>query len=258
MAQPEFFISARFAPVITENSAMTGIKKRNTRLNWLLPIGIVLLLYGCNHVEKIPHAEDVPKEQLLDFLMEGNERFADDHPIHPDQTLERLRELNRGQHPVAAIVSCSDSRVPPELIFDQGLGDLFVIRNAGNIVGDYEIGSLEYAIEYLEVPIVIILGHTNCGAIGAFVDHDHDHSHVYADYVQKIIDFIDAEEEEKSLSRDMPNFFEKAVEANVLHGIHALKNSLPHVDSLIIEKKLRIVGAIYDMETGKVRVLKED
>ncbi|WP_194977113.1 carbonic anhydrase [Aquiflexum lacus] len=237
---------------------MTGIKKRNTRLNWLLPIGIVLLLYGCNHVEKIPHAEDVPKEQLLDFLMEGNERFADDHPIHPDQTLERLRELNRGQHPVAAIVSCSDSRVPPELIFDQGLGDLFVIRNAGNIVGDYEIGSLEYAIEYLEVPIVIILGHTNCGAIGAFVDHDHDHSHVYADYVQKIIDFIDAEEEEKSLSRDMPNFFEKAVEANVLHGIHALKNSLPHVDSLIIEKKLRIVGAIYDMETGKVRVLKED
>jgi carbonic anhydrase len=237
---------------------MIRLTKRYTKLIWLLPIGIILLLFGYNNIEKVPHPEEIPKEQLLDFLMDGNERFAEDHPIHPDQTLERLRDLNRGQHPVAAVVSCSDSRVPPELIFDQGLGDLFVIRNAGNIVADYEIGSLEYAIEVLEVPLIIIMGHTNCGAIGAFVDHDHDHSHVYSDYVQKIIDFIDAEEEEKSLPRDIPNFFEKAVEANVLHGIHALKNSLPQVDSLIAEKKLRIVGAIYDMETGKVRVLKED
>lgn len=237
---------------------MIRLTKKYTKLIWLLPIGIILLLFGYNNVEKVPHPEEIPKEQLLDFLMDGNERFAEDHPVHPDQTLERLRELNKGQHPVAAIVSCSDSRVPPELIFDQGLGDLFVIRNAGNIVGDYEIGSLEYAIEYLEVPLIIILGHTNCGAIGAFVDHDHDHSHIYSDYVQKIIDFIDAEEEEKSLPRDIPNFFEKAVEANVLHGIHALKNSLPHVDSLVAEKKLKIVGAIYDMETGKVGVLKEE
>lgn len=237
---------------------MIRLTKKYTKLIWLLPIGIILLLFGYNNIEKIPHTEDIPKEQVLDFLMDGNERFAEDHPIHPDQTLERLRELNKGQHPVAAIVSCSDSRVPPELIFDQGLGDLFVIRNAGNIVGDYEIGSLEYAIDYLEVPLIIILGHTSCGAIGAFVDHDHDHSRIYSDYIQKIIDFIDAEEEEKSLPRDIPNFYEKAIEANVLHGIHALKNSLPHVDSLVVEKKLRIVGAVYDMETGKVRVLKED
>jgi carbonic anhydrase len=236
---------------------MIRTTKKYIWLIWVLPIGIILLSGGCHNPEKVPHPEDVPKEALLEFLMDGNERFAEDHPVHPDQTLDRLRELNRGQHPVAAIVSCSDSRVPPELIFDQGLGDLFVIRNAGNIVGDYEIGSLEYAIEHLEVPLVIILGHTNCGAIGAFVDHDHDHSHVYSDYIQKIIDFIDAEEEEKALPRDIPDFYEKAVEANVLHGIHALKNSLPQINQLIEGKKLRVVGAIYDMETGKVRVLEE-
>jgi carbonic anhydrase len=203
--------------------AMKRYTKKLSPLIWLLPLGIIALLFGYNSIQEVPKIEEVPREQLMDYLLEGNERFAEDHPLHPDQTLDRLRELNRGQHPVAAVVSCSDSRVPPELIFDQGLGDLFVIRNAGNIVGDYEIGSLEYAIEVLEVPLIIILGHTNCGAIGAFVDHDHDHSHVYSEYIQKIIDFIDAEEEEKALPRDIPNFFEKAVEANVLHGVHTIK-----------------------------------
>lgn len=225
---------------------------------WLLSLGLVVLIVGYFSIPKVPKIEKVPNEKLMEFLLEGNERFAENHPIHPDQTLDRLRELNRGQHPVAAVLSCSDSRVPPELIFDQGLGDLFVIRNAGNIVGDYEIGSLEYAIEVLEVPLVIVLGHTNCGAIGAFVDHDHDHSHVYSEYIQKIIDYIDAEEEEKALPRDIPNFFEKAVEANVLHGVHTIKKTIPGVDSLMQQNKLRIVGAVYDLETGKVNIIEEE
>ncbi|UJP66152.1 carbonic anhydrase [Mongoliitalea daihaiensis] len=218
---------------------------------------LTFFIIACKPTPVDQHLEEVPKENLLEILLEGNQRFAEDHPIHPDQTLTRLRDLAKGQHPVAAIVSCSDSRVPPELVFDQGLGDLFVIRNAGNIVGDYEIGSLEYAIEHLEVPLVIILGHTNCGAIGAFVDHQHDHSHHYSEYIQKIIDFIESEEEEQALPRDIPDFYEKAIEANILHGVHALKKALPSVDSLVAEKKLRIVGAIYDMETGKVRVLED-
>jgi carbonic anhydrase len=217
----------------------------------------LIFAFSCKSEQRDQHLEEVPTENLLDVLLEGNERFSEDHPLHPDQTLDRLRDLSVGQHPVAAIVSCSDSRVPPELIFDQGLGDLFVIRNAGNIVGDYEIGSLEYAIEHLEVPLVIILGHTKCGAIGAFVDHDHDHSHHYSEYIQKIIDFIDAEEEEKALPRDLPDFYEKAIEANVMHGIHELKNKVPLVNELIEAKKLRVVGAIYDVDTGKVSLLNE-
>lgn len=216
-----------------------------------------LLSVACRPSPVEQHLEEIPKENLLEVLLQGNERFSEDHPIHPDQTLDRLRDLSQGQHPVAAIVSCSDSRVPPELIFDQGLGDLFVIRNAGNIVADYEIGSVEYAIEHLEVPLVIILGHTKCGAIGAFVEHEHEHSHRYSAYIQKIIDFIDAEEEEQVLQRGTVDFYEKAIEANVLHGIHELKSKVPLVSELIAAKKLRVVGAIYDVETGRVRVLED-
>lgn len=229
-----------------------------SHLIWFVPLGMIFILFSFHSTESSLPKEETPKEQFLDFLLDGNDRFAKKNPIYFGQNKKRINDLNQGQHPVAAIVSCSDSRVPPELVFDQNLGDLFVIRNAGNIVGEYEIGSLEYAIEYLEVPLVIILGHTNCGAIGAFVDHDHDHSHVYSDYVQKIIDFIDAEEEERALPRDIPNFFEKAVEANVLHGVHTIKKSIPKVDSLIQQNKLRIVGAIYDLETGRVNIIKED
>lgn len=236
---------------------MIRYSKKYTLLIWILPISILILLFSYNKATKVPSAEEVPEEMILDFLLEGNERFSEDHPIHPDQTLERLRELNTGQHPVAAIVSCSDSRVPPELIFDQGLGDLFVIRNAGNIVADYEIGSVEYAVEVLGVPLVIVMGHTNCGAIHAFVEHDHDHSHVYPEFIQKIVNYIDAEEEEKALPRDIPNFYDKAIEANVLHGVHELKKHIPNADSLINNKHLRIIGAIYDMESGKVKVIED-
>jgi len=216
------------------------------------------LFAACKPVSVDQHLENVPTENLLEVLLEGNLRFAEDHPIHPDQTLKRLRDLNQGQHPVAAIISCSDSRVPPELVFDQGLGDLFVIRNAGNIVSDYEIGSVEYAVEVLGVPLVIVMGHTNCGAIHAFADYDHDHSHVYPEYIQKIIDYINAEEEEKAIPRNIPNFLEKAIEANILHGVHELKKNIPHADSLIAHNQLRIVGALYDMETGKVRLVKDE
>lgn len=237
---------------------MIRYTKKYPLMIWLIHVGIILFFFGCKKPTIIPSAEEVPKEQILEFLLEGNERFAADEPLHPDQTLERLRDLNRGQHPVAAIVSCSDSRVPPELIFDQGLGDLFVIRNAGNIVSDYEIGSVEYAVEVLGVPLVIVMGHTNCGAIAAFVDHDHDHAHVYPEHIQKIIDYINAEEEEKALPRNIPNFFEKAIEANILHGVHGLKKNIPHADSLMANNKLRIIGALYDMETGKVRIIEDE
>lgn len=233
---------------------------RHTRkrylLIWFLPLLLASGYFGYRF-SLLQSSSNVPREQVLDFLLEGNLRFSGDHPVHPDQTLDRLRELSVGQHPVAAIVSCSDSRVPPELVFDQGLGDLFVIRNAGNIVADYEIGSVEYAIEHLEVPLVIILGHTKCGAIGAFVEHEHEHSHHYSEYVQKIIDFIDAEEEEQVLQRGTVDFYEKAIEANVLHGIHELKSKVPLVSELTAAKKLRVVGAIYDVETGMVRVLED-
>lgn len=176
---------------------------------YLFIILFLILSVACRPTPLDQHLEDIPKENLLEILLQGNERFSQDHPLHPDQTLDRLRDLSFGQHPVAAIVSCSDSRVPPELILDQGLGDLFVIRNAGNIVADYEIGSVEYAIEHLEVPLVIILGHTKCGAFGAFVEHEHEHSHRFLNTYRRSLILSIRRKKSKSCREALMTFIKK-------------------------------------------------
>ena len=106
-------------------------------------------------------------QEALDRLKAGNARFVAGRMTHPDENLARLNELRGGQHPFAAVVGCSDSRVPPELLFDEGFGDLFVIRVAGNVYAGDVAASVEYAVEHLHVPLVIVLGHENCGAVGA-------------------------------------------------------------------------------------------
>ncbi len=186
--------------------------------------------------------------------MEGNRRFMENHPVHPDQTLERIRDLKTGQHPYAVIVSCSDSRVPPELIFDQGLGDLFVIRNAGNIIGDYELGSVEYAVEHLHTPLVIVLGHTQCGAVGAFIEHKKDS---VSNHIQKIIDYIKSEPEEMGINENSVGYYDMAIKANLLHGVHALQNSEPVLAKLVELDKVRIIGALFNLETGRITIMKK-
>lgn len=100
-------------------------------------------------------------------LKQGNERFVKMHLKHPDTTKHRREELIKGQHPFVAILSCSDSRVPTEIIFDQGMGDIFAIRNAGNVVDEHILGSIEYAMLHLGVKLIVVLGHESCGAVGA-------------------------------------------------------------------------------------------
>ncbi|NOX89613.1 MAG: carbonic anhydrase [Calditrichaeota bacterium] len=107
--------------------------------------------------------------EALQKLIEGNRRYLEGRQLHPRQTIDRRRELIGGQQPFAAILGCSDSRVPPELIFDQGLGDLFVVRVAGNIIDDAVLGSVEFAVDKLQTPLVLVLGHTQCGAVEAAV-----------------------------------------------------------------------------------------
>ena len=107
-------------------------------------------------------------DQALTQLLRGNERFVAGWPDHPNQSARRRREVSdSGQQPFAIILSCSDSRVPPEIIFDQGLGDLFVIRVAGNIIDDAILGTIEYAVEHVHAPLVMVLGHDKCGAVTA-------------------------------------------------------------------------------------------
>jgi carbonic anhydrase len=212
-------------------------------------------VFSCAPKQNEKQVELTGFEEGLIRLIEGNARFTTNHPIHPNQTLEKLRELEKGQHPFAVVISCSDSRVPPELIFDQGFGDLFIIRNAGNIIGDYEIGSVEYAVEHLESKLVIVLGHSNCGAIGAYLEHQHDS---IPNHIQSIVDYIKSEPEEIALDKNSSNLFNEAVKANVLHGVNLLQHSDPVLKELIEKKELKIMGAVYDMHTGKVNFIADE
>ncbi len=219
----------------------------------ILTIGTAaaFLLPSCSSptptVEHRPHP--TTPDDALAALLDGNARFMSNHPKYPDQTLEHIRALEKGQHPFAVIVTCADSRVAPELIFDQGFGDLFVIRNAGNLVGDYELGSIEYAVEHLHVPLVMVLGHESCGAVKAFVDHEFDS---LPNHIQRIVDYIKAEDEMDTLVRTSGHFYEAAILCNVDHGVHTIADSEPILAELVRAGKLKVVGANYDLGTGKV------
>jgi len=161
----------------------------------------------------------------LDKLKAGNEKFVSGHPIHPDETLDRIRELKKGQNPFVVLVSCSDSRVPPELIFDQGLGDVFSIRTAGNIIGEYELGSIEYAIEHLHCKLIVVLGHENCGAIEAYASSENKKP--TGDHIQDLVNYLASEEEEKNIPAGQRSNLEILNKANITHGVNLLKSSTP-------------------------------
>jgi carbonic anhydrase len=212
----------------------------------LLYLVFIGVFFACNHTDEINESNLTP----LQKLEAGNKRFSAGKPVHPDETLERLRELKKGQHPFAIVVSCSDSRVPAELVFDQGLGDIFSIRTAGNIMGDFELGSIEYAIEHLNCKLIIVLGHKDCGAIKAFINSDGHYEHF--DHIKKIIEYIENEQEEKYLASHHELNLDKAINANIKHGVTALKTSEPILKEFYDAKKVQIIGALYDIETGKV------
>ncbi len=181
-------------------------------------------------------------------LADGNKRYVDAKLSHPDQTAERRTEVAKGQHPFAAIVSCSDSRVPPEVIFDQGLGDLFVIRLAGNILDDAALGSLEYAVEHLGVKHIMVLGHERCGAVDATVKGGEVPGHIgsLVKAIQPAVDKV----------RNQPgDLLDNAVRANVTMVVQQLKSSGPILEELTKKGELTIDGARYDLDDGEVVVL---
>jgi carbonic anhydrase len=209
----------------------------------LLALLATVTVFSC----KLPDEKNLTP---LNRLKEGNKRFMSGKPVHPDETLDRIRELNKGQHPFAIVVSCSDSRVPPELIFDQGLGSIFSVRTAGNVIGDYELGSIEYAVEHLECKLIVVLGHEDCGAIKAFVETDGHYPHL--DHIKDIVDYINNEAEEQALVTTHTVTLSKAIEANIEHGATLLKESEPMLKHLVDKKEIEIVQALYHMESGEV------
>ncbi|MCB9426731.1 MAG: carbonic anhydrase [Flavobacteriales bacterium] len=204
-----------------------------------------------------PTFEDaIIKTNPIQTLIEGNLRFISGNPIHPDTSLERIKELKKGQNPYAVVVSCSDSRVPPELVFDQGLGDIFTIRTAGNIIGDYELGSIEYAVEHAGAKLVVVLGHENCGALTAFINHKPDETHGHEhDHIDDILSYLKEEKELQNIPDSLKANINLAVKKNVEHGVTLLKNAAPIMSSAVKKGDLTIVGAIYDLDTGKVTFL---
>lgn len=216
---------------------------------WLAILGSFTLL-SCHHSSEAHLTKATSNDPTpLERLEVGNARFVSGYPIHPDETPKRIRDLKKGQHPFAVVVSCSDSRIPPELIFDQGLGDIFTIRTAGNVIGDYELGSIEYAVEHLGCKLVVVLGHENCGAIQAFL---HPHGEKQHDHIEKILDYLAQEEEEQAIRQHFNEHPDWAVRANILHGVHLIKQSMPQLKPRVDRQEIRVIGSYYDMDNGKV------
>ncbi len=184
----------------------------------------------------------------LSDLLDGNRRYASGASLHPHQSAYRRAEILGGQQPFAAILTCSDSRVPPEIIFDCGLGDLFVIRVAGNVLDDVVLGSIEYAVEHLGVELVMVLGHSRCGAVTAAAAGGHAHGHI-ASLTERIRPAI-----ERTVAAG-GDVIDAAITANVKLAVAELRASQPTLAHLIAAGKLRIAGARYELETGLVVML---
>jgi carbonic anhydrase len=192
-----------------------------------------------------------PVMEPLARLMAGNKRFVASRLTHPNQGAQRRTTLANGQRPFAAILSCADSRVPPEIVFDQGLGDLFVVRVAGNIADTPGIGSLEFAAIALEVPLVMVLGHSRCGAVDAAMK-----AAPGADLSPGLTSLVEAIRPAVAGAKDKPgDALANAVRANIAHVVGQLKSSQPHLARLSGDGKIKIVGAHYHLETGAVEVL---
>ena len=190
-----------------------------------------------------------PKE-ALDILIEGNERFTQNLSAHRD-LLNIVNITKEQQHPFAAILGCSDSRTSTEIIFDQGLGDIFSVRLAGNIATEYAIGSVEYSCKYLGSKLVVVLGHTSCGAIKAACD---GFSGGNIGQIVKMIEPAVALEEHTMHTRDSsnPQFVNNVCHHNVDHQLDTMLNGSTILQEMLAEKKIGIVAAVYDISTGEV------
>ena len=191
--------------------------------------------------------------QALQRLKDGNARFVAGHARFPTVQKDVLAELAKDQFPYATVLGCSDSRVPPELVFDAGFGELFVIRVAGNVLGPSIFGTLQYAGVHLRTPLFVVLGHAGCGAVKAAIGakfHDAQHHSRIAVLLENIGPALDG------LDPSMPvaALLSAAVEANVRWTVHQLLES-PEGKARAAEGKVRLVGAVYEMTSGVVRFL---
>ena len=198
----------------------------------------------------------IPALQALALLREGNRRFVSEVRNRDGVASQaRRRELVAGQEPFAIILGCSDSRVPAEIVFDQGLGDLFVIRVAGNIVAPSQVGSVEFAAEQFHTRLVVVLGHTQCGAIEATIDQLQRRTEDQSRNLRSIVDRVRPAVWsllETDLRHDPAAMLHQAVRANIRMSANHLRHGSEMLEELIESEGLLIVGAEYSLETGEV------
>lgn len=187
-------------------------------------------------------------EKALEKLMSGNRRYAAMRQVHPRQTSTHRHTLLEGQHPFAVILSCSDSRVPSELIFDQGLGDLFIVRTAGHVVNDLVIASIEYAVYALDVPLVMVVGHAQCGAVSSTINGGTPPGSIphLVECIQPAVESVrDAE----------GDFLANAIRANSRLCASQIVAESAVIAKAVANGTLRVVPAFYDLATGSVELL---
>ena len=208
------------------------------------------LLMNANICMANHNTENISADEALKKLIKGNERFVELKEQHPDSDKQRRKEMLKGQHPFVVILSCSDSRVPPELIFDQGLGDIFEIRNAGNVLNEHVIGSIEYAVMHCGVKLIVIMGHQDCGAIAATLSGVSETKYIKAleDSIQPAIE--DCKKQGKEINSD------NVVKAHVMQDINELLSQDNELVKYMKKNNVKIVPAYYHLDTGKVDFLK--
>jgi carbonic anhydrase len=193
----------------------------------------------------------VAPAEAISKLKEGNGRYTGGNLQHPGQTAERRTELAKTQHPFATIVSCSDSRVPPEIVFDQGLGDLFICRVAGNVINDENLGSIEYAVDHLGTRLILVLGHQRCGAVQAAKETIAAKGKAPG-HIESLVTAI-----KPAVEATAKDDLETTVKANVQNVVKALRSSAPILKAKVDSGDVQVVGGYYSLDTGAVTFLDE-
>jgi carbonic anhydrase len=200
----------------------------------------------------------VTADEALKDLMDGNARFAKGEATSPRRSPADFRSVSEAQSPIAVVIACADSRVSPELLFDSGIGELFVIRVAGNVVDGAGVtmkGSIEYAVVELNVPLVVVLGHTNCGAVKAAIQHI-DEKDSLPGSINGLVELI--KPVVGNVRGKQGEIVENVTQANVVAGVEKLKKLEPILAPRVRAEDVKVVGGIYDLRTGTVKILQPE
>lgn len=208
---------------------------------------LIILIQIAATISAFSKENRISSSESIQRLLEGNHRYVLDELEHPNTTPTRRDAISSKQTPFAIIVGCSDSRVSPEIIFDQGLGDLFIVRVAGNVIGPIELDSIEYAALCLDSSVVLVLGHENCGAVTAVLNKN-------TQFIKSIAKLI--EPAVKIARKESGNTLENSIKENVRLVISRLKKR-KEIKALIDENKIKVIGGYYDLNTGKVEMINE-